>query len=32
MIDEKMNKEKWSENVIIVDADYVDRVAFRPYR
>ena len=28
MIDEKMNKEKWSENVIIVDADYVDRVAF----
>ena len=23
-----MNKEKWSENVIIVDADYVDRVAF----
>ena len=28
MIDEKMNKEKWSENVIIVDADYVDRVVF----
>lgn len=28
MIDEKLNKEKWSENVIIVDADYVDKVAF----
>lgn len=23
-----MNPEKWAENVIIVDADYVDRVAF----
>ena len=23
-----MNKEKWSENVIIVDADYVDKVVF----
>ena len=22
------NQAKWSENVIIVDADYVDRVAF----
>ena len=28
MIDEKLNKEKWSENVVIVDADYVDKVAF----
>ena len=28
MIDEKLNKEKWSENVIIADADYVDQVAF----
>ena len=28
MIDEKLNKEKWSENVIIADADYVDKVAF----
>ena len=28
MIDEKLNKEKWSENVIIVDADYIDSVAF----
>ena len=23
-----MNPEKWAENIIIVDADYVDRVAF----
>ena len=28
MIDEKLNKEKWSENVIIADAAYVDKVAF----
>lgn len=28
MIDEKLNKEKWSENVIIADADYIDNVAF----
>lgn len=28
MIDEKLNKEKWSENVIIADAACVDRVAF----
>lgn len=28
MNDERLTKEKWSENVIIADADYIDRVAF----
>ena len=28
MNSQEMNPEKWAENVIIVDADYVDRVAF----
>ena len=28
MIDEKLNKEKWSENVIVADGDYVEKVAF----
>ncbi|RRD02651.1 DUF6621 family protein [Prevotella sp. OH937_COT-195] len=27
-MNEELRSEKWSENVIIVDADYVDRVAF----
>lgn len=28
MIDNNLNKEIWSENVIIADADYIDKVAF----
>ena len=27
-MNENMNRDKWKENVILVDADYVDKVAF----